>query len=86
MDDLDLETLAGRLELARRLRGWSRRRLSLEAGLGEAAAAQIAGNPDANPTAATVTALAEALSVDVGWLICGKGPSPLVATVRQGTE
>ena len=54
----------------------SRRGLSLAAGISQARVGQMERNPEANPRAKTIAALADALDVDPTWLLTGEGRAP----------
>jgi len=69
-------TLSQRLTYARKLRKMSRRSLSLAAGLSSSMVSQIERGEIGDPRGTTVQALADALSVDAGWLLAGLGEQP----------
>lgn len=71
--------LAKRLSEAREGRGLSRRRLSLDAGLTDSVVGQIERGDIADPSSATLGALAAVLNVSTDWLITGEQPTPVTS-------
>jgi transcriptional regulator with XRE-family HTH domain len=78
-----LPNFASRLAHARALGELSCRELDELAGLGKGHVAILEGKgADANPTIATVFALAKVLGVQMDWLLTGRGKQPVGRLVR----
>lgn len=78
-----VSTLSKRLELARSQRGWSKRDLSLRAGLSDATYRNLLSRGSSGRSE-TVNKLASALGVSPGWLLTGEGePFPEDAEVPE---
>lgn len=83
----DLPSVGDRLKFARKLAGYSKRGLSLAAGVAQALVGQIEKNPTADPHGSTLKKLADVLGLDVGWLLegprDGKNSPPTAETIRR---
>lgn len=78
-----MQTLAKRLEWAREHSGVSQRRLAKLSGLkSERHILQLESGERLNPELKTLTAIAGALGVSVGWLASGEGDRPDEAAIR----
>jgi len=79
-----MQTLAKRLDWARSKSGVSQRRLAKLAGLkSERHISQLEKGERLNPELKTLTAIAGALGVSVGWLANGEGQMPDESAIRS---
>jgi transcriptional regulator with XRE-family HTH domain len=78
------KTLAARLKMARKLKGFTKSGLDARAGLTRGHTRQIEAGLKPNPEAGTASKLARALEIDLAWLIDGVGSAP--SKVIVGTE
>lgn len=78
-----MRTLQARLTWARNKTGLSQRRLSELAGIADRLVSLIERGERENPELKTVSALAAALGVSVGWLANGEGQQPDESDIRS---
>ncbi len=72
-------SIADRLQRARQLRGLSRRRLSLAAGLSQTLVQRIEAGHISDPRSSTLSKLAATLDVSAAWLSFNIGEGPAQA-------
>lgn len=69
--------IANRVQVLREMKGWSQNELERQAGVARGSVSRIeSGERGRWLMVETVLALANALDVDVGWLITGSPPDP----------
>jgi transcriptional regulator with XRE-family HTH domain len=81
------EAIGARVRASRKRRGYSREELAVRAGLSWSAIAQIESGRRANVRPATLAGLADALGVNIDYLVAGAGVRPLLvhrAAVYEG--
>ncbi len=74
------ENLGERLRLRREAHGWSQDELARRAGLAQAQVSMLEAGKRANPSAAVLAALADALGCSMEDLLRGAGPGEEVRT------
>lgn len=83
----NLNSVARRLEYARKLAGLTRRGLSVRAGLDPTHVRLIEDvRSDGEPRLKTVQKLAAALGVPVMWLLAGEGPAPTREDIQAASK
>lgn len=77
-----LSPISRRLRKARKLKQFSRRALSVEAGYSQSFVGQIERGDLANPTCKALLAICRVLGVDPAWMLTGKGTVPTKSTLH----